>query len=115
TVKNFSSFTFVTPNATDQVTIDSPASPAGQSRFFGNSSGITFFATAVFNTPLMILYAAANDGGRGNDAHYRGSLGSNTRPTNTPSTAPPRPPARAASLAIPPASPSSPPPCSILL
>jgi hypothetical protein len=81
TFRDFSSFTFVTPNATDTVTVDSPAS--GQTRIFGNSSGITFFSTAVFNTPLMILDAATNDGAAGNDAITIGSSGTNTSPTTT--------------------------------
>jgi hypothetical protein len=77
--RNLSSLTFVTPNATDQVTMDSPS--AGQTRFFGNSSGITFFATSVFTTPLMVLDAAANDGPSGNDTITIGNSGSNTSTT----------------------------------
>jgi hypothetical protein len=81
TMRDFSSFTFVTPNATDTVTIDSPSS--GQTRIFGNSSGITFFSTTIFNTPLMILDAAANDGSAGNDVITIGSSGTNTNASRT--------------------------------
>ncbi|HEV8605306.1 MAG TPA: lamin tail domain-containing protein [Tepidisphaeraceae bacterium] len=81
--RNLTSFTFVTPNATDTVTIDSPASPPGQTRIFGNSSGITFFSISIFATPLMILDAATNDGGAGNDSLTIGSSGTNTSATTS--------------------------------
>jgi hypothetical protein len=80
-IQNLSSFTFETPNATDTVTIDSPS--AGQTRMFGNSSGITFFSTIITGTPLMILDAAANDGAAGNDSLTIGSGGTNTSPGTT--------------------------------
>lgn len=66
TASDFASFTLITPNAADVLTITSPA--AGQNRISGTSGGVPFEALTFFDLASFILDAGANDGGGGNDS-----------------------------------------------
>src|SRR5213079_2156409 len=64
----FSSFSLITPNSADSITIDS-LSP-GANRISGVSGGIAFESLTFSGVPSFTLDAAANDaagGGSGND------------------------------------------------
>ncbi len=65
-VSGFADFSLITPNANDTLTLDNPA--AGKSRISGTSGGVSFESLTFFGIPTILIDAAANDGGAGNDS-----------------------------------------------
>jgi hypothetical protein len=65
-VSGVASFTFITPNAADVLTVDSPA--AGQNRVFGTSEGVPFEAITFFDVTNFTVDMATNDGAGANDS-----------------------------------------------
>ncbi|HEV8606351.1 MAG TPA: right-handed parallel beta-helix repeat-containing protein [Tepidisphaeraceae bacterium] len=69
TTSGFGSFSLITPNSVDNLTIASPL--AGQTRVSGTSGGVAMEALNFFNIATVIIDTAANDavgGGSGNDS-----------------------------------------------
>jgi Ca2+-binding RTX toxin-like protein len=66
TVSDMASFTFVTPNGADVLTVDSPV--AGQNRVSGTSGGIGFEALTFGNIGSFAIDAATNGGAGDNDS-----------------------------------------------
>ena len=62
---NLASMTFVTPNGSDLLTIDSPA--AGQNRISGTSGGVGFESLTISSIPSLVLDLSRNDGAGGSD------------------------------------------------
>lgn len=65
TVSALASYTLVTPNALDVLTIDTPA--PGQTRVSGTSGGVAFESVSFFNIPAFTVDAQTNDGAGAND------------------------------------------------
>jgi hypothetical protein len=64
-ISGVGSFTFITPNAADVLTVDSPA--AGQNRISGSSGGVPFEAITFFDVTNFTVDMATNDGSGAND------------------------------------------------
>ncbi len=62
----FASFTLITPNSADVLTVDSPA--AGRNRVSGSSDGVAFESLTFFDTTSVALNLGANDGASPDDA-----------------------------------------------
>ena len=65
-VNAFTSFTVVTPNASDTLTITRPATDTMQ--LAGTSGAVTISPVTLTNVSSLIIDAATNDGGGGNDS-----------------------------------------------
>jgi Ca2+-binding RTX toxin-like protein len=66
TISDMASFTFVTPNGADVLTLDSPG--AGQNRISGTSGGIGFEALTFSNIGSFAIDTATNGGAGENDS-----------------------------------------------